>query len=66
MSKNQKFIHKSGHNASKFNKSVLNIVVNDAGLSGGSATVSYTVLSSDTKTSIASNLTSAINNNASL
>ncbi len=45
---------------------VLNIIINDANLTGGSATVSYTVLSSDTKTSIASNLTNAINSNTSL
>ena len=45
---------------------MLNIIVNDASLSGGSAIASYTVLSSDNITSIASNLASAINNNSSL
>ena len=39
----------------------ITIAVNDFGLTGGSSTVSYSVLSSDTLTTIASGLAAAIN-----
>jgi len=45
---------------------VLTLTVYDAGLSGGSEAVAYTVLSGDTLTSIATNLTAAINANSDL
>ncbi|MBK9622928.1 MAG: LysM peptidoglycan-binding domain-containing protein [Candidatus Obscuribacter sp.] len=45
---------------------VLTLTVYDAGLSGGLEAVAYTVLSGDTLTSIATNLTAAINANINL
>ncbi|MBK9617558.1 MAG: LysM peptidoglycan-binding domain-containing protein [Candidatus Obscuribacter sp.] len=45
---------------------VLTLTIYDAGLSGGSEAVAYTVLSGDTLTSLAANLTAAINANTSL
>jgi hypothetical protein len=45
---------------------VLTIGVNDVGLAGGASTVSYTVLSSDTLTTITSGLAAAVNASASL
>ena len=45
---------------------VLTLTVYDAGLSGGSEAVAHTVLSGDTLTSIATNLTAAINANTNL
>jgi RHS repeat-associated protein len=51
---------------SKTTGDVLTVTVYDAGLSGGSTAVSYTVLSSDNLTTIASGLASAINGNSSL
>jgi RHS repeat-associated protein len=45
---------------------VLTLTVYDAGLSGGSEAVAYTVLSGDTLTSIATNLTAAVNANTNL
>jgi RHS repeat-associated protein len=51
---------------SKTTGDILTITVHDAGLSGGQEAVSYTILSGDTLSSIASALTAAINADTSL